>query len=100
MGAGAGANGASRALAFAAIGQRLGHTWAEEVICWRTIVDLPSFTGEFGGLIATAWIAGSVAGWTACAKIMLGPERERARKMEERLDRIQEKIETHFWEKR
>ena len=60
-------------------------------------MDLPSFTGEFGGLLATAWITGFGAGWIACAKIRLDPERERAKKMEDRLDRFNEKIEAEFW---
>lgn len=58
---------------------------------------MPNFSGEFGGLIAAGWIAGFAGGWLACVKMMLAPERERAGKMEARLDRLMEKIETRFW---
>jgi hypothetical protein len=60
-------------------------------------MDLPSFTGEFGGLMAGAFITGVTAGWTACVRFLLTPERDRARQNEERLDAIRGKIESRFW---
>jgi hypothetical protein len=59
-------------------------------------MDLPNFTGEFGGLIAGAFITGVTAGWTACVRFLLTPERDRARRNEERLDAIRGKIESRF----
>lgn len=60
-------------------------------------MDLPSFTGEFGGLLAGAWIAGFAMGWGCCVKVLLTIEREKAEKLEQRLERINEKIEAKFW---
>ena len=60
-------------------------------------MDLPNFTGEFGGLMAGAFITGVTAGWTACVRYLLTPEKERARRNEEKLDSIHEKIANSFW---
>ena len=60
-------------------------------------MDLPSFTGEFGGLMAGAFITGVTAGWTACVRFLLTPERDLARRNEHRLEALRGKIESRFW---
>ena len=60
---------------------------------------MPDFTGEFGGLMAGAFITGVSLGWTLCTKILLGPERNRASKIEAKLDEMRDKIEAAFWQR-
>ena len=58
---------------------------------------MPDFSGQFGGLMAGAWIAGVTAGWLACVKMIAGPLKDRAEKLETKLDALTGEIQRRYW---
>lgn len=58
---------------------------------------MPDFTGQFGGLMAAAWIAGVTAGWLAAVKTIAGPLKDRAEKLETKLDALTGEIQRRYW---
>ena len=58
---------------------------------------LPTFTGEFGGTLAAASIAGVSLGWSLCKKILVDPLSARLATAEAKQDAINERIADHFW---
>lgn len=70
-------------------------------------MQLPDFTGEIGGVLATMFIAGFSTGWTLCVKIMVTPARERLKELRDDMARdraeitaIRARIEEQFWKMR
>lgn len=58
---------------------------------------MPDFTGELGGILASAWIAGIATGWGLCMKIRVTPLTSHTDKLEAKLDELRGKIEQQFW---
>lgn len=53
---------------------------------------MPDFTGQFGGMIAAATIAGFGLGWKACLDVVVKPMKEQLAKQEERIEVLEKKF--------
>ena len=50
------------------------------------------FSGEFGGLVAFAFMSGVVAGWKVCQHVAVAEYKRREEKAERRIEKLESKL--------
>lgn len=54
--------------------------------------DAAMFSGEFGGMLAFAFMSGVVAGWKVCQNVAVAEYKRREEKAERRIEKLEGKL--------